>query len=77
VIAPNQIGTHAPGIRSGGRSLIVDPWGVVLASAPDSETAIVADLDFEALHQIRHRLPALTHRRPEVYTQPDLLVRAG
>jgi predicted amidohydrolase len=76
VIAPNQIGTHAPGIRSGGRSLIVDPWGVVLASAPDSETAIVADLDFEALHQIRHRLPALTHRRPEVYTQPDVLVRA-
>ena len=76
VIAPNQIGTHAPGIRSGGRSLIVDPWGVVLASAPDSETAIVADLDFEALHQIRHRLPALTHRRPEVYTQRDLLVRA-
>ena len=76
VIAPNQIGTHAPGIRSGGRSLIVDPWGLVLASAPDSETPIVADLDFEALQQIRRRIPALTHRRPEVYSQPDLLVRA-
>jgi len=43
VIAPNQIGTHAPGIRSGGRSLIVDPWGLVLATAPDCEAAIVAD----------------------------------
>jgi predicted amidohydrolase len=76
VIAPNQIGTHAPGQRSGGRSLIVDPWGLVLASAPDTETAIVADLDFENLHEIRRRIPALTHRRPEVYSQADVLVRA-
>lgn len=75
VVAPNQIGAHAPGQRSGGRSMIVDPWGLVLASAPDSETAIVADLDFDNLHKIRHRLPALTHRRPEVYAQPEALAR--
>jgi predicted amidohydrolase len=75
VIAPNQIGTHAPGQRSGGRSLIVDPWGLVLACAPDGETAIVADLDFENLQQIRRRIPALGHRRaPEVYA--DVLARA-
>src|SRR5207245_2945429 len=43
MIAPNQIGTHPPGNRSGGRSLIADPWGVVLAMAPDTETVIVAD----------------------------------
>ena len=36
VVAANQIGEHAPGIRSGGRSMIVDPWGVVLAQAPDT-----------------------------------------
>jgi deaminated glutathione amidase len=77
VIAPNQIGTHAPGQRSGGRSLIVDPWGLVLATAPDTETAIVADLDFDSLHQIRRRIPALSHRRtPEIYTQPDVFARA-
>ena len=35
VVAANQIGAHPPGHRSGGRSLIVDPWGVVLATAPD------------------------------------------
>jgi predicted amidohydrolase len=67
VIAPNQIGTHPPGNRSGGRSLIVDPWGLVLATAPDSETAIVAELSFDVLHDVRRRLPVLAHRRPEVY----------
>jgi predicted amidohydrolase len=67
VIAPNQIGDHPGGLRSGGRSLIVDPWGLVLACAPDTETAIVADLDFDNLHQIRRRLPTLARRRPETY----------
>lgn len=67
VVAANQIGAHPPGNRSGGRSMIVDPWGLVLATAPDTETAIVADLDFANLHDIRRRLPALIHRRPDVY----------
>ncbi len=67
VIAPNQIGAHPPGHRSGGRSLIVDPWGLVLASAPDTEAAIVADLDFDLLEDIRHKLPALAGRRPQAY----------
>jgi deaminated glutathione amidase len=67
VVAANQIGTHPPGNRSGGRSLIVDPWGLVLATAPDTETAIVADLDFEVLRDVRRRIPALAHRRPEAY----------
>jgi predicted amidohydrolase len=75
VVAPNQIGEHAPGQRSGGRSMIVDPWGLVLAGAPDAETAIVADLDFDNLHRIRRRLPALTHRRPEVYARREALAR--
>jgi predicted amidohydrolase len=67
MIAPNQIGAHPPGHRSGGRSLIVDPWGLVLASAPDVETAIVAELDLAHLWDVRRRLPALAHRRPEAY----------
>ena len=67
VVAPNQIGAHPPGNRSGGRSLIVDPWGLVLASAPDAETEIVADLDFDLLADVRRRLPALAHRREDVY----------
>ena len=59
VIAPNQIGAHPPGHRAGGRSLIIDPWGLVLASAPDTETAIVADLDFDDARERQARIPAL------------------
>ncbi len=67
VVAPNQIGPHPGGTRSGGRSMIVDPWGTVLACAPDTETVIVADLDLAAGRAIRARLPTLARRRPEVY----------
>ena len=67
VIAPNQVGDHPGGLRSGGRSLIVDPWGLVLAGAPDQETAIVADLDLDRVNDVRQRLPALAHRRPAAY----------
>ncbi len=67
VIAPNQIGPHPPGHRAGGRSMIIDPWGLVLASAPDTETVIVADLDLDTLDSVRRRIPALTHRRSDVY----------
>jgi deaminated glutathione amidase len=67
VIAANQVGPHPGGMRSGGRSMIVDPWGVVLAQAPDGEHHIVAELDLERQLEIRAQLPALAHRRPEVY----------
>jgi deaminated glutathione amidase len=71
VIAANQVGAHPPGNRSGGRSMIIDPWGVVLATAADGECAVVADLDFDLLDGVRERLPALTHRRPaELYSRP-------
>ncbi len=70
VIAANQIGEHEPGLRSGGRSMIVDPWGIVLAHAPDRECHIVADLDLEAQARIRRDLPALANRRPTAYSWP-------
>ena len=67
VVAANQIGTDGAGNRAGGRSLIIDPWGLVLATAPDAETVIVAELDFDRLADVRRRLPSLRHRRSEVY----------
>ncbi len=70
VVAPNQIGPHPPGPRCGGRSMIIDPWGLVLAQATDTETAIVADIDFDVLQRVRRRIPALTHRRPATYGWP-------
>ena len=60
---PAVHGVHSRKRRSYGRSLIVDPWGVVLATAADGEGLALANLDFEALRQVRERLPALEHRR--------------
>jgi predicted amidohydrolase len=70
MIAANQIGAHPGGYESGGRSMIVDPWGVVLAQAPDSETHIVAELDLERQSEIRTRLPSLANRQPAAYRWP-------
>jgi predicted amidohydrolase len=70
VIAANQFGSHPAGQHSGGRSMIVDPWGVVLAQAADGERQIVADLDLERQSEIRASLPALANRRPAAYRWP-------
>ena len=53
VIAPNQVGEAPPHYSSYGRSMLVDPWGVVLAQAPDRECFIAADLDLERQEEIR------------------------
>jgi deaminated glutathione amidase len=71
VVAANQVGEPAPGIRTGGRSMIVNPWGLVLSQAPDFETFILADLDFERLRGIRTKLPSLANRQPGAYRWPD------
>jgi predicted amidohydrolase len=71
VVAANQVGEHAPGYRSGGRSMIVDPWGIVLATAPDSETFVLAELDLARQADIRRSLPSLANRRPEAYRWPS------
>ncbi len=70
VVAANQIGSHPGGMRSGGRSLIVDPWGVVLAQSPDREGHVLAELDLASQSSIRRSFPALAHRRPDVYERP-------
>ena len=63
VVAANQAGRHSPAAESYGHSLIVDPWGRILAEADgQSESVIHAALDFEMLHDIRRNLPALKHR---------------
>lgn len=70
VLAANQIGEHLPGRASGGRSLIVDPWGTVLATAADAEGYALAELDLARQDEVRRTLPALAHRRPEAYAWP-------
>jgi predicted amidohydrolase len=67
VVAANQWSSFAPGKQTYGRSMIIDPWGLVLASAPDSDCVITADLDRERMQRIRQELPSLANRRPEAY----------
>ena len=54
-----------------GARMIVDPWGIVLATAPDAETFVVADLDFERLRRIRAKLPSLANRQAGAYRWPS------
>jgi deaminated glutathione amidase len=63
VLAPAQCGRHSPERASYGRSLIVDPWGLVLARAPDRPCVIVAECDLAAQDRLRASLPVLAHRR--------------
>ncbi len=63
VVAPAQWGLHSKGRRSYGRTLIVDPWGTVLAQAPDTEGFILARLDHERLVRLRREMPCREHRR--------------
>jgi deaminated glutathione amidase len=71
VLAPNQYGQAPPHYDSFGHSAIVDPWGVVLATAPDEECFVAADLDLEAQERIRESLPSLANRRPGAYVWPQ------
>lgn len=63
VIAPCQYGTLDGGSECFGYSLIIDPWGTVLADAGDGEGIILADLDLDAIDHARQSIPALTHDR--------------
>ena len=71
VIAANQVGAHPGGHRSGGRSMIVDPWGLILAQVPDREGYALAELDLERQAEIRAQLPSLANRRPAAYRWPE------
>jgi deaminated glutathione amidase len=71
ILAPNQVGEAPPHFNSCGRSAIVDPWGVMLAIAPDEECFVAAELDFDNQERIRTSLPSLANRRPEAYRWPQ------
>ena len=71
VVAADQIGTHPPDKESFGGSIIVDPWGEVLARAPDEECFIAANLDFARQDEVRDKLPSLANRVATAYRWPD------
>ncbi len=63
VIAPAQGGLHENGRRTWGHTMIVDPWGEVLACLPLGEGVVTAELDASRIAEVRRQLPALAHRR--------------
>jgi len=71
VVAADQIGRHPPDKESFGGSMIVDPWGEVLARAPDQECFIAANLDFARQDEVRDKLPSLANRVAGAYRWPD------
>ena len=70
VVAANQWGSYADGKAAYGRSMIIDPWGVVLAQAPDADGVIAAELDRARIADVRRRIPALANRQPAAYQWP-------
>jgi predicted amidohydrolase len=69
VVAAGQWGSHPPGRSCYGRSMIINPWGTIIAQAADGEGVVVADLDLASLRKIRAEVPSLANRRPETYTR--------
>ncbi len=67
VLAPAQWGQKADGRWTYGRSMIVDPWGTVLAQCPDRDGHALATLDLDYLDRFRDEFPALANRRPQAY----------
>jgi len=63
VVAAGQIGDHEPRRTCFGRSMIIDPWGTILAQAPDTVGIVTAEIDLDRLDQIRTELPSLANRR--------------
>ncbi len=63
IIAADQFGKSAKSFECHGHSMIIDPWGTILAELPDGPGMITAEIDFDHLTKVRAELPALTHRR--------------
>lgn len=68
LVAANQIGRHPNNIVSHGNSMILDPWGRVLAHAADKDNIIIAQLDFKTLKKIREEMPLFRQRREDLYS---------
>ena len=76
VFAPCQYGVHAGDRATYGHSLIIDPWGQVLADGGEDRGVVVADVDPAAVTRARGMIPALKHDRPFELTEGEALARA-
>ncbi len=72
IVAPAQVGQHPPGLWCFGRSMVVDPWGVVTAQATDQPTVLTSHLDLGYVEAVRRQVPSLKNRLPDRYAWPAL-----
>jgi len=63
VVAPAQGGLHLNGRRTHGHTMIVGPWGEVMAEQAEGEAVVIADIDPTRIAEVRASLPALDNRR--------------
>lgn len=63
VVASAQGGVHENGRRTWGHSMVIDPWGQVMAMQAEGPGVVLADIDLERLRSVREQLPSLQHRR--------------
>lgn len=68
VVAAGQIGSYPPESKTlFGSSMVVDPWGIVLARAPERESIITVNIDISDIEHTRQNVPCYYHRKPELY----------
>jgi predicted amidohydrolase len=78
VLAPNQCGTHAEGRKTWGHSLIINPWGEILADGGEEVGIVTATIDLDQVAEARRKIPALKHDRTfPALTRPVLQSKAG
>ncbi|GAG30071.1 unnamed protein product, partial [marine sediment metagenome] len=70
MLAPNQVGRTATGVEFYGHSMIVDPWGEVLAEGAELTELVLAELDTDVLKRVRERVSALSDVRDELLRKP-------
>jgi predicted amidohydrolase len=73
VLAANEWGAYGDGRSDYGRSMIVDPWGIVIAQAADEDAVVIADLDRQLIQRVRTSIPSLANRQPLAYRWPALV----
>lgn len=73
VIAAGQFGSYLPGKESYGNSMIIDPWGTVIARASEQEGVIIADIQEDIVQAVRESIPCFGHRRPEYYDRMPVM----
>jgi nitrilase len=72
IVAPNQYGPDPQGTKRYGHSMIIDPWGKVLALRQEGNGIIYAQIDLESLKQVRNKLPCLRQRRKDMFSKARL-----